>query len=88
MSLESIFTNYTIGFLVVLAICYVADRIYEGNHRWNISKSRLMTCKHCHHVFMCGRHDRSGKCPVCGRPSASFHFPQSEIKERLRNTSL
>ena len=84
MTVSLAMLGYTLIAMAVVLVCHIADKIYDSNHAWELSKSRLLTCRHCGHVFLSGRYDNSSRCPVCGERSGAFRLPQSEIRERIR----
>ncbi|MBR4517697.1 MAG: hypothetical protein IKO65_01715 [Victivallales bacterium] len=62
----------------------VWDMLWYGNHQWDLSKSRLLRCPKCEHVFLLERQQTDRRCPLCGTRAANFRMPYTGVRETVR----
>lgn len=83
MSLADGLTLYTLILVFGCVVILIGDLIWQSNHNWHISKSKLMTCRKCGNVFLLQRQAVERRCPECGGHGVSFHLPYSGMHEAL-----
>ncbi len=74
---------YTLILVVAAVLAWLTDTLWYSNHDWSISKSRLMSCGKCGHVFLLGRQCLDRRCPVCGARAHHFRMPYSGVHETM-----
>ena len=62
----------------------VWNMLWYGNHQWELSKSRLLRCPKCEHVFLLERQQTDRHCPVCGARAANFRMPYTGVHETVK----
>ncbi len=82
--LEESLLLYTLLLLGLTAFCYILFRLRKSSLEWQISRSRMMSCKKCGQVFLLRRQERDKRCPVCGENSRDFRLPHSVILNKIR----
>ena len=75
---------YTLLLLGLTAFSYILFRLRKGSMEWEISRSRMMSCRKCGQVFLQRRQERDKRCPVCGEKSRDFRLPHSVILNKMR----
>ena len=76
---------YVVVFLILAVVLVVEDMLWYSQHSLHISRSRLLTCRKCGHVFLQRRQQVERRCPLCGSPANTFRLPYSGVHEKLRD---
>lgn len=84
LSSERLFL-YLVILLILAVLIVLEDKLWYSQYALHISRSRLLTCRSCGHVFLQRRQQLSRRCPLCGAPANAFRLPYSGVHEKLRD---
>lgn len=76
---------YVVLLLVLAVALILEDKLWYSQHSLHISRSRLLTCRDCGHVFLQRRQQLDRRCPQCGGMANAFRLPYSGVHEKLRD---